>query len=100
MPRERIYDYPPTPYSRALLKLGWNQVQSARILGIGPRSSRRYASGDREIPHYLELLLKSLIYLAEKDAKTVYQAKTNAENWLGDVSEIKHWWYLGDKPKP
>jgi hypothetical protein len=67
MPRERVYDYPPTEYSRAIARLGWNQVQASRMLGLAPRSSRRYAAGDREMDGPLSRLLRLLIALKRTD---------------------------------
>lgn len=67
MPRERVYNYPPTEYSRSIARLGWNQVQASRMLGIGERSSRRYAAGDRPMDGPLERLLRLLIALKRTD---------------------------------
>lgn len=51
----------PKQYRKAIDELGWSQVEAARQLGIGPRSSRRYALGERKIPKSVELLLKRLV---------------------------------------
>lgn len=63
MPRERQYDYPDTEYALALQRLGWSQVGAAKILGIDPRTSRRYISGDLQPPQPLTLLLRVLVNL-------------------------------------
>lgn len=63
MPPERKYDYPETEYSRAIDRLGWSQVGAAKALGIDPRTSRRYASGDLAMPSALRLLLRVLVNL-------------------------------------
>lgn len=67
MPREKLYDYPETEYTRALKQLGWNQVQAGRMLGLAPRSSRRYAAGDREMDGPLTRLLRLLVHLKRTD---------------------------------
>lgn len=53
-------------YSAALKALGLNQSSAARYLGIPPRQSRRYVSGDAEIPTPTALLLRSLIAHGDK----------------------------------
>jgi ribosome-binding protein aMBF1 (putative translation factor) len=45
-------------YRKALDELGWSQVEAARELGFDPRTSRRYALGERKVPKTVELLLK------------------------------------------
>jgi transcriptional regulator with XRE-family HTH domain len=45
-------------YRNALNKLGWSQLEAARQLGVNPRTSRRYALGERKVPKTVELLLK------------------------------------------
>jgi transcriptional regulator with XRE-family HTH domain len=45
-------------YRNALSKLGWSQLEAARQLGVNPRTSRRYALGERKVPKTVELLLK------------------------------------------
>jgi hypothetical protein len=48
----------PKQYRKALDELGWSQVEAARELGFDPRTSRRYALGERKIPKTVEMLLK------------------------------------------
>jgi ribosome-binding protein aMBF1 (putative translation factor) len=48
----------PKQYRKALDELGWSQVEAARELGFDPRTSRRYALGERKVPKTVELLLK------------------------------------------
>lgn len=67
MARERIYDYPETEYSRAIARLGWSQVGAARLLGIDPRTSRRYIAGDLEMTKPLTYLLRVLVHLGRTD---------------------------------
>lgn len=63
MPIDRKYDYPITEYQRAIERLGWSQVGAAKMLGIDPRTSRRYISGDLQPPKPLQLLLRVLVNL-------------------------------------
>lgn len=48
----------PKQYRKALDELGWSQVEAARELGFDPRTSRRYALGERKIPMTVEKLLE------------------------------------------
>lgn len=54
----RQYEYATTPYQRHLTRLGWSQLHAARVLGIDPRTSRRYASGDLNTPEAVIRKLK------------------------------------------
>lgn len=63
MTAPRLYDYPVTEYARAIDRLGWSQVGAAKMLGIDPRTSRRYISGDLQPPNTLKLLLRVLVNL-------------------------------------
>lgn len=47
-------------YRAAIAALGLSQVGAARFLGVGDRTSRRWAAGD-EIPEVVELLLDMMI---------------------------------------
>lgn len=51
----------PKQYRKALDELGLSQVEAAKLLGVNPRTSRRYALGERSIPKPVELLLKRLV---------------------------------------
>ena len=77
MPRERVYDYPETEYARAIERLGWSQVGAAKLLGIDPRTSRRYIAGDLAMPSTLRTLLRVLVSLKRTD------------DWFKDVSETE-----------
>lgn len=48
-------------YRKALKDLGLTQVAAAKLFGINPRTSRKYALGESPIPHTLELLIRYLI---------------------------------------
>lgn len=49
-------------YRQMIDKLGLTQVGAAHFLGIGPRSSRRWASGsDIEVPLVVRMLLRVMI---------------------------------------
>jgi hypothetical protein len=61
MPPERKYDYPTTEYSRAIARLGWSQIHAAKMFGIDARTSRRYASGDLQLPAVMRLTLRILV---------------------------------------
>lgn len=71
MPRERIYDYPETEYARAIDRLGWSQVGAAKLLGIDPRTSRRYIAGDLAMPSALQKLLRLLVSLRISETRFV-----------------------------
>lgn len=51
----------PTQFRKALERLGLSQVAAARFLGIGDRTSRRWASGDVEVPRAVAILLRLMI---------------------------------------
>lgn len=48
----------PAQFRFALSRLGLTQVGAARLLGIDPRTARRYALGEREIPSPTAKLLR------------------------------------------
>lgn len=56
-------------YRRALDKLGINQVEAAKLLGVDDRTSRRWALGERGVPgpvaHFLRFLLRQKMTGAE-----------------------------------
>lgn len=45
----------------ALEDLGMTQIDASRFLCIGERTSRRWASGEIEVPRSVELLLKLML---------------------------------------
>ncbi len=56
----------PDEYRESIEVLGLSQIAAARLLGVDARTSRRWASGEREIPppavrflHYLIATKKS-----------------------------------------
>lgn len=63
VPERRLYNYPETEYARAIAILEWNQIQASKRLGVDPRTSRRYTSGDLTPPRPLQLLLRILVNL-------------------------------------
>ena len=77
MARERQYDYPVTEYARAIERLGWSQVGAAKLLGIDPRTSRRYIAGDLAMPSTLRTLLRVLVNLKRTD------------DWFQEVSQTE-----------
>ena len=40
----------PDEYRETIEKLGLSQIAAARLLGVDARTSRRWASGERDIP--------------------------------------------------
>lgn len=48
-------------YREAIEELGLSQVAAAKLLGVDDRTSRRWASGDREIPPPAARFLRYLI---------------------------------------
>ena len=50
-------------YRKAIERLGLSQVAAARLLGVDARTSRRWATGERELPgpavRFLRYLLRS-----------------------------------------
>jgi len=54
----------PDQYRAAIGRLGLSQVGAAKLLGVDPRTSRRWACGEREVPAPAERFL--LYLLAQK----------------------------------
>lgn len=48
-------------YQAALDRLGLSQLGAARLIGVGPRTSRRWAAGDAEIPESAAILLRLML---------------------------------------
>jgi DNA-binding transcriptional regulator YiaG len=51
----------PDEYRAAIESLGLSQVAAARLLGVDDRTSRRWASGERDIPPPAQRFLRYLI---------------------------------------
>jgi len=51
----------PRAYRRAITALGLNQASAGRYLGVSARTSRRYCTGDTEVPVAAALLLRACI---------------------------------------
>jgi DNA-binding transcriptional regulator YiaG len=51
----------PDEYRQAIEQLGLSQVAAARLLGVDARTSRRWASGERDIPPHAVRFLRYLI---------------------------------------
>lgn len=57
-------------YRDALDRLGLSQVGAAKFFGVNPRTSRRWALGEQEVPRVVELALEFMIALGpQKIAK-------------------------------
>ena len=48
-------------YRKAIEALGLSQVAAAHLLGVDERTSRRWASGERDVPAPAERFLRYLI---------------------------------------
>jgi hypothetical protein len=48
-------------YADAIERLGLSQVGSARFLGVDDRTSRRWISGERDVPEPVSRFLRYLI---------------------------------------
>lgn len=57
-------------YRAAIERLGLSQVRAGALLGVDPRTSRRYAAGDFAIPASVELALACAVYLVEEHSMT------------------------------
>jgi DNA-binding transcriptional regulator YiaG len=51
----------PHEYREAIERLGLSQIAAARLLGVDARTSRRWASGDRDVPPPAVRFLRYLI---------------------------------------
>ena len=51
----------PDEYRRTIEQLGLSQVAAAKLLGVDGRTSRRWASGERDVPPPAERFLRYLI---------------------------------------
>lgn len=51
----------PTQYQAAIDRLGLSQVGAARLLGVDPRTSRRWVAGDLAIPRAVALALRLML---------------------------------------
>ena len=59
----------PAEYRVVIDRLGLSQVKTAKLLGIDPRSSRRYASGEVPIPEATAKLLRFLVQAGVEPAE-------------------------------
>jgi hypothetical protein len=48
-------------FRETLKTLGLTQADASRIFGFDQRSSRRWASGKRDVPYFLVMLLRMMI---------------------------------------
>jgi hypothetical protein len=60
----------PDQYRKAIAKLGMNQQQAGRWLGIAPRTTQCYALGETRVPEPVAKLLRLVIKL-QLDPKEV-----------------------------
>jgi hypothetical protein len=48
-------------YRETLKTLSLTQAEASRIFGFDQRSSRRWASGKRDVPYYLVIMLRMMV---------------------------------------
>ena len=58
-------------YRAAIETLGLSQVAAAKLLGVDPRTSRRWASGERDVPAPAERFLRYLIATGKTGEKAM-----------------------------
>jgi len=58
-------------YRAAIETLGLSQVAAARLLGVDPRTSRRWACGERDVPAPAERFLQYLIATGKTGEKAM-----------------------------
>lgn len=51
----------PTQFRTAISRLDLSQVGAARLVGADPRTARRWALGERQIPECVAILLRLLV---------------------------------------
>jgi hypothetical protein len=51
----------PTQYATAIERLGLTQVGAARFFGVGDRTSRRWISGEYDVPRAVAYCLNMMI---------------------------------------
>jgi hypothetical protein len=51
----------PRRYAEVIDKLGLSQVGAAKFLGYDPRTSRRWISGDMDVPKVVAMLLELMV---------------------------------------
>jgi DNA-binding transcriptional regulator YiaG len=61
----------PDEYRAAIERLGLSQVAAARLLGVDARTSRRWASGERDIPPPAARFLRYLIAARKTGAQAM-----------------------------
>lgn len=58
-------------YRNAIETLGMSQVAAAKLLGVDARTSRRWASGERDVPAPAERFLRYLIATGKTGEKAM-----------------------------
>jgi DNA-binding transcriptional regulator YiaG len=61
----------PNQYRAAIETLGLSQVAAAKLLGVDARTSRRWASGERDVPPPAERFLRYLIATGKTGEKAM-----------------------------
>jgi DNA-binding transcriptional regulator YiaG len=61
----------PDEYRTAIEKLGLSRVAAAKLLGVDARTSRRWASGERDVSAPAQRFLQYLIATGKTGAKAI-----------------------------
>jgi len=67
----------PAEYRTALAALGLSQVAAAKLFGAGPRTSRRWASGESPIPRSVEIALQLMLRDGEIPTQFLKESEAN-----------------------
>jgi hypothetical protein len=59
----------PKRYAEVIEKLGLSQVGAAKFLDYDPRTSRRWISGEQEVPMVVAMLLELMVKTKSKPPK-------------------------------
>jgi len=76
----------PRQYRNALKRLGLNQVEAAKVLGVSAPTSRRYAAIDGEIPEPVSKLLRLWIEMGTQRSRNDRGRESSAANSLEGVA--------------
>jgi hypothetical protein len=67
----------PTEYRAAIAALGLSQVKAAKLFDADPRTSRRWAAGDLDIPRAVEIALNLMVRFKVKPEKLLKESEAN-----------------------
>ena len=66
-------------YREALKRLHLSQVGAARLFAVNPRTSRRWALGEQNVPRAVEIALGLLLTLDQRERTRRLQAAKKGE---------------------